>query len=297
MRMFNNYLKCKSCFLVVLTMSLLGAPALAQQRIAEAEYAIQDGSSQKVTTRWILFAGKSGDYELQSEIQNLPSHIRLIQVETLNEALIPTSIGYRLYAKGTEKAAVSVTCEFPAGTITCRGQSRNGPPMISKPYKYPGSFWLFLEGLSALDMPWLLDGALNRAIAQSGSLQLSTITVSGGGSNLLTATLDEAKLRAVNPGATLTVPSLDNSAEWSFSSEMENEFKFAGTETIQVKQEKISTKHYVLSGPGEPMHLWITRSGILVKIDDVVLINYKQYRKLIPELKVDAPAGSQPTQK
>ena len=33
MRMFNNYLKCKPCFLVVLTMSLLGAPALAQHRL------------------------------------------------------------------------------------------------------------------------------------------------------------------------------------------------------------------------------------------------------------------------
>jgi len=294
MRLFNNYL---SSF-AVLTMILMGASALAQQKIAEGEYAIQDGSLQKVATRWILYAGKSGGYELKSEIQNLPPDILLTQVQTLNEALIPTSIGYQLDVKGTAKAAVSITCDFPENTIVCRGQSRNGPLSISKPYKYQGSFWLILEGLSALDMPWLLDGALNRAIAQNASLKFSTITVSGGGASLLGAIVDEAKLRAVNPGATLTVPSVGNDAEWSINSDAEqNEFKLAGTEIMKVNQQQISTRHYVLTGQDEPMHLWIAGPGVLLRINDVVLTNYKQYRKLIPDLKIDTPAGTQPAQK
>jgi hypothetical protein len=98
-------------------------------------------------------------------------------------------------------------------------------------------------------------------------------------------------------GARVIAPdSVDN--DWNFDSEDEETLQFIGAETLEFDGTKIAAKHYAFGNEGEAKHLWVAGPGVLVKIsgsepDDVlVLANYKQYKALIPGIKVDKPSTS-----
>lgn len=269
----------------LLAIILLDVSAFAQ-KVAEGEYAIE-ASHGKAATHWILYRDSEG-FRLESEIQNLPSAIRVIQTEELNASLVPSAIGYKLFDADSSTPAISSRCDFFGGTITCHGHSNSNSQTTSRPYKYEGNVLLFFEGLSALDFPWLIDGAVTRALAKKGGTELTSITVSGGVVDILSNTVEKAKLQAVtNHDITVISPGEGHLREWDFSAEKESSLEFVGAEKVIMSFGKISAKHYVLKGSDEPMNVWVADSGILLKINDVVLINYKQYVKLIPEVEVE----------
>jgi hypothetical protein len=152
---------------------------------------------------------------------------------------------------------------FVADSITCSALIEEKEAAPSKPFKHNGPFWLWFDNLFALDMPWLIGGGINMARLEEGEVSLATITVSGGG--------DEG---------------------WELTADEEGPLKFAGKENVDISGMAIAAKHYVLKSDKESMDLWITDSGLVLKMQSVeqiafVLANYKQYKKLIPELPVE----------
>jgi hypothetical protein len=98
-------------------LTLGGIPAFAQDRIVEGEYQIQpsphSGASEaKTVTRWILYGTFSGHLRLESEIQGQPIGMRLVQIEELNDHLMPVSIGYELYREAQSAPSTTATCDF-----------------------------------------------------------------------------------------------------------------------------------------------------------------------------------------
>jgi hypothetical protein len=276
----------------MLLLELCEISLLAQTKIAEGAYAIEGASESAVSstttaTRWILYSTGSGGYHLESEIQNLPHGLRLIQKEELDHNLVPTSIAYELYDKPTIKPKISVNCNFLTGSISCGGQAEAGRVASSRTYKYGGNFWLWVQDLSAMDMPWLLGGALNMTRHQVGKATVATLSVSGSAASKLSSAINAAKLKsAATPGTSVIVPGDNDNADWEFNLDQESTLKFVGTETLEVGGMKVATKHYVLNGSDEPMNLWIAEPGILIRSDNVILSNYKQYHKLIPDIEV-----------
>jgi hypothetical protein len=69
---------------------------------------------------------------------------------------------------------------------------------------------------------------------------------------------------------------------------------FIGVEDVQLSGTKVGARHYSLTSGDATMHFWLADPGILVKMTagegaEYVLTNYRQYRKLISEVKVDDP--------
>lgn len=248
--------------LMILVLALCGT-AFSQERAAEGQY--QMSGTAKAATRWVLYSKSSGGYHLESEIQNDGNGLRIVQVEELNAEIVPAAIGYEFYPKDQKKPSATMTCEFSGDSIICRSQ----PGATSKPFKYRGPFWLWPEGLFAVDLPWLLDGAVNMARLEKGKTSVATITVSGG-----------------------------SQEEWVFSAEEEGMLEFAGVESMEIGGTRVAVRHYSLRSGEETLNLWIAGSGILVKMsrgegDEFVLTNYRQYKKLIPELKVESQGAAQ----
>ena len=277
----------------------------AQQKVAEGEYEMHGtqptgAPSAKTATRWVLLTKTGGGYYLESEIQNQPAGMRVVQVEDLNERLVPTAIGYRLYREGQKNPGITASCEFSNRSIVCSGESGKDIADVSAPHHLDGPFWFWIEGLFSLDMPWLLGGAVNMAHMENGKVNIATLTVSGGSGVLIGDAVSVAKLKAVQrPGQTLTVIAPDKPIPWDFDSEEESVLEFVATEQFDFNGAKLAVRHYTFANGPRPMNLWITASGLLIKLGegpgDFVLANYKQYTKLIPELPVEpAPADSTP---
>lgn len=190
---------------------------------------------------------------------------RIFQIEQLNERLVPTMIGYEAYMKGHKKAIGDMSCTFANGLVTCHERSDQGA-VTCKPYKYVEPFWFWVDNLFAIDMPWLIGGAVNMAHLEAGNAPLSVVTIAGGGKGV----------------------------ECDLSSEEEGPLEFVAAERLEVAGTRVAVKHYRLSSKGTPMDLWTTDSGILIRLSDAderlvyVLVNYKQYKKLIPELPVES---------
>jgi hypothetical protein len=168
---------------------LVALPALAQDKakvkVAEGEYQMHSKSRSGVprvetVTRWVLTAKGTSGYHLESEIRVKPSGMRVLQVEDLDEQFAPTMIGYEFYSEGEQKPEITATCEFANRTIVCRGKSGEDQAEVSQPFQTSGPFWLWMEGLFLVDLPWLLDGAVNMAQLESGKVNIATITVSDG---------------------------------------------------------------------------------------------------------------------
>lgn len=292
---------------VLLLMFLLCVIAMfAQDKVAEGEYEMRGVSAKgpvaKTATRWVLTSKSSGGYHLESEIQGQPAGMRVVQIEDLDERLVPTAIGYQLYRKDQKDAGITAKCDFTTGVVVCTGNSGKDRADASRPYRPKGPFWLWMEGLFSLDMPWLLDGAVSMAQLRSGKASIATLTVSGGSGVMIGDAVSVAKLKEVQrPGQTLTVIAPDKPIPWDFSSDEDTTLEFAATESVDLNGVKVAARHYVYGNAEKPMDLWIAGSGFLIRLaggeetGDFVLVNYKQYEKLIPELPVESrPTGSPP---
>jgi hypothetical protein len=255
----------------LLACGLSGLPALAQNKVAEGEYegrAVLDSgtTSARKASRWTLHGKGQGGYRLRSEILGPPDmQGRIFQTEELNEKLVPTMIGYEAYMKDHKKAIGDMGCTFANALATCHGRFDQGA-FSCKPYKYVEPFWFWVDNLFAIDMPWLIGGAVNMAHLNEGKVPLSVVTLAGGGKDV----------------------------ECDLSSEEEGPLGFIASESLEVSGTKVAVKHYTFASGNKPMDLWITESGVLIKLSDAdeglvyVLVNYKQYKKLIPELPVEA---------
>jgi hypothetical protein len=262
----------------LLACGLFGYPIVAQDKVGEGEYearVVDTGVlSGRTTSRWTLHSKRSGGYLLRSEIVG-PSDMqgKFLQVEELNKNLVPTAIGYELYLKDQKHAIAADKCEFVNDSITCRVRSVEGA-FACKSYKHIGPFWFWVDNLFAIDLPWLMGGAVNMAHLEKGMVPLSVITLGGNGTGV----------------------------DCDITSEDEGLLEFIAAEILEVTGTKVAVKHYSLkSGGSKPIDLdttdlWITESGIMIKLSDAnegldfVLVNYRQYKKLIPELPVEPKA-------
>jgi hypothetical protein len=254
----------------LLACRLSGLPALTQDKVAEGEYegrAVLDSgtTSARKASRWTLQSKGQGGYRLRSEILG-PADMqgKIFQTEELNEKLVPTMIGYEAYMKEHKKAIGDMSCTFANALVTCHGRFDQGA-FTCKPYKYVEPFWFWVDNLFVIDMPWLIGGAVNMAHLEEGKVPLSVVTIAGGGKGV----------------------------DCDLSLEEEGPLEFVAAERLEVAGTRVAVKHYRLSSKGTPIDLWTTDSGIVIKLSDAdeglvyVLVNYKQYKKLIPELPVE----------
>ena len=282
----------------LLTLALPGL-ALAQKKVAEGEYAMRSTSSTgtspgKTTTRWVLYSKRQAGYRLESEILNLPAGLRVVQTEELDEKLVPTAVGFEGYSKDQKQPSVVFNCKVAGDSISCSGQVAGKRAVVSRPYEHKGPFWLWPDGLFAIDMPWLMGGAANMARHENQKLPINTLTAYGGPAWVLGDAVNVAKLEAVRaPGQKLEVHGADPEAAWDFDSEEEGPLQFVGNEDLEVSGAKIATGHYSIKSPKSGgTDLWISESGLVIKMSggeesEFVLNSYRQYRKMIPELKVE----------
>jgi hypothetical protein len=155
---------------------------------------------------------------------------------------------------------------------------------------------MWIEGLFSLDMPWLFDGALNMAHPGAGKTKVNTLLVSGGTGVLIGDAVNVAALERVRkPGQTLKVVAPSKPIPWSIRSEEESSFEFVASETLDMNGAKIAVKHYNSSVKNEFGGIWVTDSGLLIRMalgenSNFRLSGFKQYRKIIPELPVEQNA-------
>lgn len=277
---------------MLLTVGIIPPSSLAQEKIAEGEYQIvaPSASTPQTTSHWILFDDKSGKFRLESEIQGQRFGMRVTQIEYLEPGLMPTSIGYDFYRKDDKVPSITATCDFSTGSIVCTGHSAKDEAAPNTPYKIPGPFWMWIEGLSSLDLPWLIDGGINLAHLNKGSSLISTLVVSGGSGVMIGDAINIAALQSIEKPLTVIAP--DKPIAWTFRSAEESSLNFVGLESTELQGSKIAVKHYMLSGNNQPGEIWVTDSGLLTKLAlakhaAFVLSNYKQFRRFVPELPVE----------
>jgi len=231
----------------------------AQDRVAEGEYQTSPGSpNTKIATRWVLYSKGSSGYHLVSEIQGMPSGRRFLQIEDLDVHFVPVSLGYEAYTGDNTSPIAVGKCRFVSGTIACSGMSAEQGSSTCQTYKYTGSFWLSIEGLFTLDLPWLLGGAVDMALSQ-GDASITTIVTSANGED----------------------------GQCYFNTDEKEQLRFIEATFVEIDGKKVHAKHYSLGDGSKLTNLWIADSGILIKLDDFVLANYKQSKKIIPEIKVE----------
>lgn len=241
------------------------ATTWAQEKVAEGVYrslsASRSGGPAAVAdSRWVLYSTRSGGYRLESEIQGMPEGRRLVQLEELDKRFIPQTVGYRTFIDNQKEAAGRIDCKID-GAITCSVRAGEEWAANSQPYRYKGPFWIWVENLVDVDLAWLLDGAVNMARAGGDAKSIATIRV-----------FDSDKPHQVD-----------------FSIDEEQPLDFIGAEQLEFNGKKIFVKHYRY---GTQSDLWITDSGVLIKESvqqkvQYLLTDYRQYKKLIPELDVE----------
>lgn len=297
------------CSLPILLI-FVGGPTLGfSQKVAEGEYemrgvSLSEPTAERVATRWVLYRKGPSGYRLESEMENLPDSIRVVQKEELDRQLVPIAIGYEGYLKGQQKPGAALTCKFIHDSIRCFGladcrfvpqsdacdQFPSAEKVSSKPYQYKGPFLMWAYNLNAWDVPWLCGGGVNMAHLKAGKSTLAALVVSGGpglilGDAVASARMKQAKTR------NFTFYGADPNEEWDFNSEEVGALEFINREDVEISGTKVSTRHYVYELDDQPVNLWTTDSGLLLKmVDDgreFFLSHYKQYKKLVPELKVD----------
>jgi len=281
--------------LFLLSLVFLSALSFGQERVADGEYWLERSATsgaleQKKATRWIVYEESPGHFRLESEFEKQPAGIRVVQVEYLTDRFVPTSVGYQLYRKDQPIPAISATCDFANGAIVCTGNSGKDQAPASTPYNVQGAFFPLIEGLSSLDIAWLVAGALNMAHWENGTAQITTLIVSGGSGVMIGDTVNVATLQGTGKPITFIGP--DKPIPWSFSSEVEDSLKFVASETMSLEGKDIAVKHYALADPKKPGGIWITEGGVLTKMRlqedlNLVLKSYRQRKKIIPELPVE----------
>jgi hypothetical protein len=287
----------------------LGGLALPQNKVAEGDYQMRDLSHSgsptvKTVTHWVLYGKTSGGYHLSSEIQNVPGGMRVVQLEDLDNQLVPVTIGLELYPKNETKAAVRVACALVKTSVTCRGDdSAKGAAPASATYDVQGPFIFWLRDLAHFDIGWQMSGALNMAHSlPAKKTALKTLLVTGGSALVLTDKLNLAAVEAVkSSNQTVLALTSENYLDWEFDSDEETPLEVLGNEDIQMDGKKITAVHYSFKSAEQgPTDFWVTSAGMLVKMVDkgnreFALNNYRQYKRLILEIKVEdnSPARSE----
>jgi hypothetical protein len=290
MRELSN-LVCFCCLLA------LGGTALSQSKVAEGEYQMfaKSGSPGKTFSRWVLYGQSDGSYRLSSEIQNVPGGMRVIQLEDLDGQLVPVTIGFELYSKNETKPGVRVACAVAKTSVSCRGDdSAKGTASASAAYDVQGPFIFGLRDLAFFDIGWQMDSGLNMMHSMlTKTAALKTLLVTGGSALILTDKLNIAAVEAVKgPNQTVIAITPEKYTEWEFESDEETPLVTLGKEEIQIDGKKITAIHYSVKSRDEgPTDFWMA-AGLLVKMMDrenaeFVLNNYRQYKTLIPDLKVE----------
>jgi len=285
-----------ACFAMLLTLGVVPVVSVAQEKIAEGEYqvvaptAASATSAAQTTSHWILFDDHSGYLRLESEIQRQRFGMRVIQIEYLDDGLVPRAIGYDFYRKDDQVPSITAKCEFSTGSMVCTGHSAKDEAVPNSPYKLPGPFWMWIEGLSSFDLPWLIDGGINLAHLNKESSSISTLVVSGGSGVMIGDAINIAALQSI--GKPLTVIAPGKPILWSFRSAEESSLNLVGLESTEFQGSKIAVKHYTLIGNNNPGEIWVTKSGLLTKLvlakhATFVLSSYKQFRQIVPELAVE----------
>ena len=73
---------------------------------------------------------------------------------------------------------------------------------------------------------------------------------------------------------------------WRLSVNEKSKLQYIGPEGIQIQGTLVVVRHYTLGEGKNVMNLWTADPGILVRVNNFYLANYKQFKKLIPELPV-----------
>lgn len=280
-------------FLFFTVLAACGGPLLhAQETVAHGDYRITALRHQPRNNHWVLTALPNAGYLLRSESESSTDGIRVVQVEELDKQFVPTSIAHELYLKGHTQPDAVVKCSFAAGAITCEGKSEKGTASPSRPYPYKGAVLLSVRDLSRFDFGWLIAGTLNMAHA-AGNASIHTIHVAGGAALELTDDINVAALQAV-PGLKqkLKIIRPEGYTDWEFISGKDEELTFVGTENIELGGTIAPTGHYSLTSGDQTLHFWLAQPGLLVKMSrgadvEYTLTNYRQFRKLIAEVRVD----------
>lgn len=291
----------------------LSGAALAQSKVAEGEYQMRglsmpgsqnvNSPNTRMTSRWVLYGKSDGGFHLSSAIQNVPGGMRVVQTEDLDRQLVPTTIAFELYSKNDSNPTTTVTCGVINTQVRCAGRdSTKGTAPASAAYDAQGPFIFWLRDLAAFDLGWQMSGALNMVRSSTAKkTALKVLLVTGGSALILTDKLNIAALEAVKaPNQTVTAIVPESYTDWEFDSDEETLLEIQGTEEIQIDGRKIAAVHYSLKSAEEgPTDFWLSSAGFLVKMVDkgnaeFVLSNYRQYKPLIPELKVEENSKAQP---
>jgi hypothetical protein len=287
----------RSFFSLFILMNILAVTVVAQEKVAEGDYVAHGKGPDakplvKKVTHWTLSCRTGNDCTLHSEILGQPAGLRVVQVETLDQHLIPTSMGYDFYRdSGATNPNITVRCSTTGGEVRCDGTFEGKKVNPSAPYKQAGPYWLWMEGLFALDMQWLLDGTVNMAHLSKGSVKVPSVNVLGGSAVLIGDAVNIAKLRqTAGVGDKLKVVAPDKPIPWKIYSDEESLLELVGPDNVQVDDKNVAAQHYIYHSGEDAMNLWVTSSGVLVRFSDrgvdSVLSGFTQYRKLIPELSV-----------
>jgi len=280
--------------LMVLVVAI-GAHLAAQQKVAEGEYQLSGANAGAPRQQWVLTTRPSGGYILRSEIQPPQNGTRVLQVEELNDQLVPARIAYEFYLKGRTEPNVVVNCTFANSSVSCDGKSEKGTAPRSMAYPCKGAILFLVRDLSRFDFAWLMAGALNEAQFTSGQARLRTINLTGGAALELTDDINVAALQAVmSPSQKLNVVRPERYTEWEFISDDDDVevITFLGTDQLEFNGAKVSARHYSMVRGDETADFWLAAPGILLKMSmgpeaQYVLSNYHQFRKLIPEIKAE----------
>jgi len=140
-----------------------------------------------------------------------------------------------------------------------------------------------------LDIAWLFGGAVNMAHLDKGKTEIAALIVSGGSGVMIGDAVNVAALEAIKKPLTVIAP--DKPTPWGFRSAEELSFEFVASETMELNGTQVAVKHYASTDKKKPGSFWTTDAGLIVKLTlngpSVVLVDYKQYKKLIPELQVE----------
>lgn len=282
------------CFTLMICSTLIPA----QEKVAEGKYQAQTASGSgapqtKTLTQWTLYEKPSGGYRLQSEIENQPEGVRVLQIEELTDHFVPKAIGYELYRNDQKDPYITANCDLSNGVVICSGISGDDRAIPSPPYKPSGPFWMWVEGLFALDMPWLVGGAIDMAHPGQGKAKINALVVSGGSGVMIGDAVNVATLKAIKPPLQdLKVMAPSKPIPWTFKSPEESSVEFVASESMELNGTKVAVTHYSLTNAKTSANVWITDSGLVAKLSQnkyssYILTGYRQYRKLIPELQVE----------
>jgi hypothetical protein len=210
---------------------------------------------------------------------------------------VPVAIGYELYRGQQKVPGLTVNCEV-SGAIVCTGVSGADRAAASAPYKLDKPFWLWMDGVTSIDVAWLLAGAVNMANLKTGKSNIATLSVFGGTAVMFGDAVNIASLgrAAKTLGQTPTVIAPGRPIAWELSVKEESPLEFVGTETMDFNNDKIVVTHYTFESDSHALQLWTAGpGGLVVRLGNLVLANYKQSRPIIPEVVTEGPAQEHPT--